>query len=188
MTAKSKDKPHAKEEFGKVTSPDTFRIERLLPGPIERVWEYLVDSEKRGKWFASGKMELKVGSRFELFFLHSRLSHEKEYPEKFKPFEKGVTIPCRLTQCQPPRLLAFVGAGEPLDKAETTFELFPRGKDVLFVITNTGLTNRENLVGNAGGWHAHLGILIDVLNGDQPRGFWTFHSNLEKEYEKRIPK
>ena len=31
-------------------SADTFRFERLFPGPIERVWEYLVDGEKRGKW------------------------------------------------------------------------------------------------------------------------------------------
>jgi uncharacterized protein YndB with AHSA1/START domain len=188
MNAKAKESQQIKEDFGKVTAPGTFRIERLLPGPVGRVWEYLVDSEKRAKWFASGKMELKVGSNFELFFLHSLLSHEKEYPEKFKPFEKGVSIPCRLTQCKPPRLLAFVGTSEPLDKAETIFELFARGKDTLLVITNTGLTKRENLVGNGAGWHAHLGILIDVLDGDKPRGFWTYHAKLEKEYENRIPK
>ena len=29
--------------------------ECLLPGPIERVWDYLTDSTKRGKWFAFGK-------------------------------------------------------------------------------------------------------------------------------------
>jgi hypothetical protein len=27
-------------EYGTVTGPDTVRLERLLPGPIERVWEY----------------------------------------------------------------------------------------------------------------------------------------------------
>jgi hypothetical protein len=30
----------AKDEYGAITRPGTFRIERLLPGPIERVWAY----------------------------------------------------------------------------------------------------------------------------------------------------
>ena len=50
-------------EYGVVTEPRTIRMERLLPGPIERVWDYLTDSAKRGKWFAAGKMELRVGPR-----------------------------------------------------------------------------------------------------------------------------
>ena len=28
-------------DYGVLTAPDTLRIERLLPGPIERVWQYL---------------------------------------------------------------------------------------------------------------------------------------------------
>ena len=48
-------------EYGVVTEPRTIRMERLLPGPIERVWDYLTDSAKRGKWFAAGKMDLRVG-------------------------------------------------------------------------------------------------------------------------------
>ncbi len=188
MNTKTKEVQANREDFGVVTAPGTFRIERLLPGPIERVWEYLTDSEKRGKWFASGKMELRSGAKFELHFQHSNLSHEKEYPEKYKPMEKGISFPCRITQFDPPRLLAFIGTGEPLDESETIFELFPRGKDVLLVLTNRNLAARENLVGNAGGWHAHLGILIDNLNGIKPRGFWSTHAKLEAEYEKRIPK
>jgi len=188
MNAKTKEVYHKNEDFGAVTEPGTFRIERLLPGPIERVWAYLTESEKRGKWFASGEMDLRVGGKFQLHFLHSNLSREKEYPEKFKQYEKGITIPCRITRCEPPSLFAFVGMSDPIDKSETIFELSPKGKDVLFVITNRNLATRENLVSNAGGWHAHLGILIDVLNGDKPRGFWSTHAKLEAEYEKRIPK
>ena len=48
-------------EYGVVTESRTIRMERLLPGPIERVWDYLTDSAKRGKWFAAGKMDLRVG-------------------------------------------------------------------------------------------------------------------------------
>ena len=42
-------------DYGVLTAPDTLRIERLLPGPIERVWQYLTDSDKRATWLAVGK-------------------------------------------------------------------------------------------------------------------------------------
>jgi len=32
-------------------------IRGQLPGPIERVWEYLTDPDKRARWFAGGPME-----------------------------------------------------------------------------------------------------------------------------------
>jgi uncharacterized protein YndB with AHSA1/START domain len=40
-------------DYGVLTAPDTLRIERLLPGPIERVWQYLTDSDKRATWLAA---------------------------------------------------------------------------------------------------------------------------------------
>jgi hypothetical protein len=48
-------------EYGVVTEARTVRLERVLPGPIERVWAYLTDSKKRGRWFASGPMDLRLG-------------------------------------------------------------------------------------------------------------------------------
>ena len=39
---------------GELLEPMTVRIERMLPGPIERVWSYLTDSEMRGRWLATG--------------------------------------------------------------------------------------------------------------------------------------
>ena len=71
-------------EYGVVTEPRTIRMERLLPGPIERVWDYLTDSAKRGKWFAAGKMDLRVGGDIEFFFHHADLSAEKTPPAKHK--------------------------------------------------------------------------------------------------------
>ena len=34
-------------DHGTLTSPDTIRFARLLPGPIERIWAHLVDPRKR---------------------------------------------------------------------------------------------------------------------------------------------
>ena len=64
----------AMSEFGVVTEARTLRIRRVLPGPIERVWAYLTELEKRGRWLAAGPMELRVGGRVELTFRNSELS------------------------------------------------------------------------------------------------------------------
>ena len=61
-------------EYGVATEPGTVRLERVLPGPIERVWKYLTDSDLRAKWLASGDMDLQVGGRTELRFRNSELS------------------------------------------------------------------------------------------------------------------
>src|SRR5664279_1697249 len=37
------------EQPGKFTTPAEVRLVRTLPGPIERVWEYLTDPEKRAR-------------------------------------------------------------------------------------------------------------------------------------------
>jgi len=46
----------AMSEFGVLTEARTIRFQRLLPGPIERVWAFLTESDKRGRWLASGPM------------------------------------------------------------------------------------------------------------------------------------
>jgi uncharacterized protein YndB with AHSA1/START domain len=39
------------EAYGKFITPGEVRIVRLLPGPIERIWDYLTVPEKRARWF-----------------------------------------------------------------------------------------------------------------------------------------
>ncbi|MCI0406725.1 MAG: SRPBCC family protein [candidate division Zixibacteria bacterium] len=162
-------------------------MERVLPGPIERVWAYLTESEKRGKWFAAGEMELREGGRVELLFHNSQLSpHAEPTPEKYKKYE-GYKSTGQVTRCEPPRVLAFLWGEEKGPPSEVTFELSPRGDDVLLVLTHRRLATRGNMVGVSGGWHIHLAILSDILHGVPPRPFWSNHAKLEAEYEKRIP-
>jgi len=60
--------------YGKLTAPDTLTIERLLPGPIERVWAYLTDSDKRRQWLAAGDMPLTEGAEFQLTWQNDELT------------------------------------------------------------------------------------------------------------------
>jgi hypothetical protein len=67
-------------------------------------------------------------------------------------------------------------------QTEVTYELAPRGKDVLLVIVHRRLEGRDLQASVMGGWDVHTGILEDVLKGVEPRPFWTTHAQLEKEY------
>src|SRR5918996_4996121 len=101
----------AMSEFGVVPEARTVCIRRVLPGPVERVWAYLTESEKRGRWLASGPMELRVGGRVGLHFRHADLTpHVEQPPEKYRNCADGVTTSGRVTRCDPPRLLSYTWA------------------------------------------------------------------------------
>jgi uncharacterized protein YndB with AHSA1/START domain len=174
-------------EYGVVTEPATVRIERVLPGPIERVWAYLTESEKRERWFAAGEMELRAGGRVELIFHNSDLApaHGEPTPERFQKYE-GATKESRILRCDPPRLLSYTWGEKKTEESEVTFELTPQGESVLLVLTHRRLANRGAMVSVSSGWHAHLGILVDLLNEREPGPFWSTLARVEAEYEQRI--
>lgn len=171
----------AAEGYGVMSEPDTLRLERILPGPIDRVWTYLTDSSKRGLWLASGPMELRPGGAVELEWHNDALSPElAPTPERFRKYE-GYRMQGRIIRCYPPHVLAFTW-----DDSEVTFELAPRGDSVVVALTHRRLKDLAQRLDVASGWHSHLGILIDLLNGRTPRNFWLAHAELEEEYAKRL--
>jgi len=175
-------------EFGIVTAPDTLRIERVLPGPIDRVWSYLTDANKRATWLAAGEMESHVGGRVELVFRNSELTGKGDHPPpKYEKYDGEQRLLGRITACEPPRLLSYSWGGEPGAASEVSFELNERGKDVLLIVTHTRLASRDDMISVAGGWHAHLDILVSRITERDPAPFWATHTRLEAEYERRIP-
>lgn len=173
-----------KEAFGVATEAGTVRIERVLPGPAERVWAWLTESDKRARWLAAGETELQVGGRVELVFRHSELSREAS-PERYRKYEGHVSHG-RVTRCEPPRILSYTWPEKNDQDSEVTFELTPRDDSVLLVVTHRRLADAAAMVNVASGWHAHLGILIDRLTEHEPRGFWSAHADAEREYKARF--
>lgn len=171
---------------GIVSEPATVRIEKLLPGPVERIWDYLTDPAKRRLWLAAGIMEPHPGGQVEHLFRHRELSDEAA-PERYRDFEDSPAMHGEVTQWDPPRTLAYTWPGDS-GASEVTFELFPEGRDVLLVVTHRRLGDPETMVSVASGWDAHLGILADRLAGDTPRGFWSTHARLEEIYRDRFSK
>ena len=173
-------------DYGTVPEPGTVHIERLLPGPVERVWAYLTEADKRGQWLASGGMDQRVGGGVELVFRNSELTaNDDPAPAKYKAETGEVRLHGTVTECERLRLLAF-SWGDGADASEVRFELTPRGKDVLLAVTHRRIESHDAMVGVAAGWHTHLGILADRLDGREPDGFWRTHTRLEKEYAARI--
>ncbi|WP_407352829.1 SRPBCC family protein [Luteimonas sp. R10] len=171
--------PENETEYGVFTAADTVRIERLLPGPIERVWAHLTESELRRQWLAAGEMEMQAGAPFELVWRNDELTD----PPGRRPsgFDVEHRMQSRITVLEPPRKLAFTwGDGD------VTFELAPRGDEVLLTLTHRGLADRENKLMVGAGWHAHLDILVARSKGEKPEPFWDRWSRLREAYDRRI--
>ena len=172
--------------YASVIAPATLRLERTLPGPIERVWAYLTESEKRGQWFASGEMELRAGGKVALRFNNSSLTgHDGMPPAKYAAHAGESTLNGTITECQPQHLLAYT-FGDTADASPGRFELSEVGDRVLLTIVHSRLRNRDEMLSVAGGWHTHVDILADRLDGRTPAGFWPTHTRLEAEYDQRI--
>jgi uncharacterized protein YndB with AHSA1/START domain len=170
-------------EYATALTEDTVRIERDLPGPIEKVWAYLTESDKRATWLARGPMDLRKGGKVELTWENGKLSNDDTAPPARFADKPEHSLTGRVLEVDPPRLLSFQWGGDTDSIA--TFELTPKGSRVQLVITHSRLSDRSGKVGVSGGWHSHLGILEDVLEGKSPRPFWKNFTRLEAEYEKR---
>ena len=162
-------------------SGHTLRIERRLPGPIERVWAYIVEPEKRAMWFVGGHWDLCPGGVATAEWDHTRLSDEPT-PEEWKSFD-GMTTTSTITRIDPPRLLAYRGDMGGAE-FEVTFELRAEGNDVILTLTQAPVDEQGKAAFGAG-WHAYLDILVDRMRGAKPRGFWTHFNRLMEEYPKR---
>ncbi|MFK8250706.1 SRPBCC family protein [Ancylobacter terrae] len=176
------------DDYATVQSPGTLRLERTLPGPIDRVWAYLTDPEKRALWLAAGPMELKVGGKVELVFRNGQLcAGHDPVPERLRQFDGEMRLNGTVTACDPPKRLAFTwgDAGKP--HSEVTFDLASKGTAVLLTITHERLAERSGMLLVASGWHAHLGLLEDWLNGRDGRPFWANIDRLHGEYDARLP-
>ena len=179
------DEPAA---YAVMTGEGAVRLERVLSGPVQRVWAYLTESDKRGKWLASGQMELRAGGAVTLKFHHADLSSKTaQIPEEFKEFENGAVTEHKVIRFEPPYLLSLAwGGGVEGKPSEVTFELRPQGDKVQLVLTHRLFGDRSTLANCSCGWHTHLAILADCLNDREPEAFWSIFGGLNKEYEKRF--
>jgi len=172
------------DKDGVLLDASTIRFERLLPGPIERVWAYLTESEKRKQWFAAGDYELKKGGKANLLFQHKNISRPgTEPPEAFrKMHEEGHNWHGEILEVNAPRLLRMTFG----EHSEVLYELTEQANgEVLLTLTHSKLTAND-LRNVSPGWHAHLAVLADRLNNRNEVDFWALWQERREHYGKKF--
>jgi len=170
-----------RNEYGALIEPATFEIQRLLPGPIERCWAWLTDSDLRRQWLAAGTMDLKVGAPFELVWRNNELTD----PPGQRPdgFGEEHRLQSRIIALEPLRKLSFAWHGD----GEVTFELEPRGGEVLLTVTHRRLPDPTVALNVSAGWHAHLDLHVARANDERPQPFWDSWLQLKQDYAAHLP-
>ena len=165
-----------------LTEPATLKIQRLLPGPIERVWAYLTESDLRRQWLAAGEMEMKVGAPFEFVWRNDELTNPPgQRPPGFRDEHR---MQSRITELDPPRKLAITWGSS----GDVSFELEPRGNKVLLTVIHRRLPDRATLLeGRRRLAHAsrHPGRARDAARSRRRSG--TAGAASRKEYDRRLP-
>lgn len=166
--------------YGVLTEPATLRIERLLPGPAERIWSYLTDGELRRQWLAAGAMEEKVGAPVELVWRNDELTD----PPGTRPdgFDAEHRMDCEVVAIDPPRLLSISWGGT----GGVTFTLEEKGSEVLLAIVHKRVEDPAVLLKVSAGWHAHLDVLEARMRGSEAPPHWDNWTRLSTEYAERL--
>ena len=170
------------DDYGVLSEPATLTMKRLLPGPIDRVWAYLTESDLRRQWLASGQMEMRKGAAFELVWRNSELTD----PPGVRPdgFGDEHRLDSEITELDPPHRLGFTWGST----GGVLLELEEAGDEVLLTVTHRRILDRSSQLNISAGWHAHLDMLAVRLAGRTPtEPFWDHWSGLKSDYEQRIP-
>src|ERR1700759_2010276 len=137
----------AAADYAKPLDEHTIQFVRILPGPIEKIWSYLEDSDKRGQWFAKGELPKKVGETFELRFKHSELSpNQAQAPERMKEVDQhGHSATNTLLKFEPPHVLAFTfgpSTRADVDQSMVEIRLKEDGDKVRLTLTHSKIPDR----------------------------------------------
>ena len=176
-------------DYGELLNDSTVRFERLLPGPLERVWQYLTESDKRAAWLCGGDVETRQGGHVDMHFHNMSLSNASEgdipRPEKYRDRPEKMSFVGRVTRCEPMTLLEHTWEFEN-ENSLVCYELSEEGDRVRLVLTHSRLESTDIVLSVSGGWHTHLNVLEDVLGATALRPFYTMQTRLEAEYSERL--
>jgi uncharacterized protein YndB with AHSA1/START domain len=180
-TTASATAQHAEDAWGVLTDQATLTIRRVLPGPIERVWAHLTDSDLRRRWLAAGTMEPEVGAPFELVWRNDELT----VPPGERPpgFDAEHRMQSRIIAFEPPRRLSF--AWQNSGDVTIALDELVDGK-VLLTLTHRRLPEGATTLNVAAGWHAHLDLLVACVASTKQLPFWDAWHRLRDAYAARL--
>lgn len=173
-------------DHGHLDSEGAIVFSRRLSTDRQTVWDHFVEPGKRALWFCGGSNWGTAGDRIELAFDHSHLSRSAP-PEKYAE-QQEATHHGELTACDEPGRLAFTWFESDGDSAsEVEIDLHDAsGGSTQIDLRHSGISDREMILGALAGWHAHLDLLGEVIEGGRQTDFWIRDQQLEAEYAGRV--
>ena len=173
--------------YGHINDDKALCFTRVLPGPIERVWAFITEEDKRAKWLAAGKTGAAAGETIEFRFNHDDLTPHKEEAPEGSCGDEGTAFDGTVKAFDPPHHLAFTwperNGGETY--VDIRLSEMEDGR-VQLDLKHSGILTRSDLLGASGGWHTHLDILEAHLAEQIPAPFWSTHQAKEMEYGTRF--
>jgi len=170
--------------YAKIIAPARLEITRVLPAPRERVWEYLVNPELRKLWFCAGETGSNPGEDFVMDFDHTRLS-DSEPPEAAGCSNDPLTMTGKIVTYDPPGTLAYDWPGDHGGDTLVIINLTADGDNTRLHLVHERLASPDYQRGASAGWHAHLDLLVDLMNEQTPRDFWVHFGAIKAEYDQR---
>ena len=101
--------------YGQLFEPTVLKVERLLPGPVDQVWEYLTKSELRRQGLASGDMDLRPGTEFEFCWRNDELTDPPGKRAEDMSAENCMT--CKVLEVDAPHRLFVSWAYNPMSSS-----------------------------------------------------------------------
>lgn len=108
---------------GEIVQFAAVRFERRLPGPRERVWDFLTRTEKLPAWFGEGTIEARAGGAVTLMDGHIRGVVTQFRPPRFLAHTWNVFDPGQSVSDYPESYLQFELSGD--DEVRLTLTHFP---------------------------------------------------------------
>ncbi|MDH5454919.1 MAG: SRPBCC family protein, partial [Gammaproteobacteria bacterium] len=149
------------DAYGELLDANTVRFVRELPGPVERVWAYLTQSEKRAKWLCGGDVETAVDGHVDMHFHNVSLSSDADIPrpDKYRDMPEKMSFTGVVTRCEAPHVLEHTWEfGD--ESSIVLYELTEQGDTVKLVLTHRRLDTMDTVLSVSTGWHTHLNVLV----------------------------
>jgi uncharacterized protein YndB with AHSA1/START domain len=148
---------------GQFQKAPMVRFERTVPGPIDRVWDFITSTERLPAWFGQGRIEPREGGTVTLMDGHIRGVVTQWKPRHRLSYTWNVFSPGESESAYPESYL--------------TIELETHGEEVQLALTHLPVLERFEKQ-NAMGWHTFLDVLEAALRGEmpQPRGTYAIRN------------
>lgn len=143
-----------------------LRLERRLNHPVEKVWAALTEPEQLKQWLAAARIDPRAGGEFVLDFDNT-----------------GHHMPGRVIKYDPPHLFEHTFGDDA--NGVVRWELSPDGDGCLLKLSHTVYSTAE-MANFLSGWHTHLELMEDALNGRPSPWNWDRWNELHDWYESRV--